>query len=82
MAASSKGCIFGSTRLGATSIVGFAVLIPETGFDSLIAVEAMNAGSSIEQETSLFSAGVVTRSLVWAIAAFDRIPTVATANKA
>jgi len=45
--------------LGATLMTGFAGLVSQAGFASDAAVEAMNAGSSIEHEMSLGSAGVV-----------------------
>jgi hypothetical protein len=64
MAARSKGWNFGKAILGATSMVGLAGFASQTGFDSLAAVEAMNAGSSMEHETSFVSAGVDTRGLV------------------
>src|SRR4030095_16029579 len=68
--------------LGATSIVGFAGLVSQTGFDSEAAVEAMNAGSSIEHETPSLSAGVLSRERVCARAVDEPIPSARQMTKA
>ena len=68
--------------LGATSIVGLAGLVSQTGFDSEAAVEAMKAGSSMEHETSSLSAGVVSRERVCARAVDEPIPSARKITKA
>jgi len=63
-------------------MVGFAGLVSQTGFDSEAAVEAIKAGSSIEQETASLSAGVVSRERVCARTVDEPIPSAREITKA